>query len=110
MDWKTIVRMLNNLVMGFANIVLRINMNDDISEMLQVMQQLMTDLFRDLVSLCHRKMVLNSNIEFSIKPMPDPSRACFTHIFDSLHMTGAMNDLFGDLGFETVKHPREHHL
>src|SRR3989304_4421252 len=110
MDGKTIVGGAKNFVLSLAGFVSRANLNTAISEGLQLMQKLMSNLFRDLVPFPHRKLAIHSNIEFSMETMPDPSCACFTHIFDSLDMTGAMNDFFEDLRFHTVKHPGENYL
>ncbi len=99
-----------NAMISFAHFVFRINVHNNVLKVFKVMQQLMADLFGNLVPRCDRKVRMDGNIEFYVKAMAYPSRTYFANIGDSIDVMYCVDNFIEYFRFNTVEHPNEHGL
>src|SRR5512143_1611331 len=104
------VRMLRNAMISFADSVFGVNVHNHISQVFEMMQQLVADFTRNFVAPSHREVRSDGNVEFNLQAMTDPSCPYFAYIGDSLNVMGSVDNGIEHLRFNPIKHSDEYRL
>src|SRR5574341_1074732 len=102
MDQPIVMLMLGNPMVFLAGGVERIDVDDGIAEVRQVMEELMPHFRGNSMPLGDRQMRTDGNIEFRMQPMPQPSRAHLRHLPHLGHVQRGVPDLRNHGRFHAV--------
>jgi hypothetical protein len=72
-----------------------------------VVQELMSDFFRDLVTLCHAEVRVDCYVQFQSEAMADPASADLGHTMHARHVACGVLDRIQHLWVDTIEHPGE---
>jgi len=81
----------------------RINVDRDIGKVWQMVQELMTDFSRNLMTLFDCKIRLYGDIDVGQEPMSNPADPDFCHLQNFRHMVGRMRHLVNDFRINPIQ-------
>src|SRR5262249_2250509 len=89
----------------FSCFLRRVHMDRNEREKAQMVKQLVTYLFGDLMPFCHGEFPLYGDIHLRVKPMPDPAGAHVGDLSHSLNMPCRVPEFVHDLWLYPVQYP-----
>ena len=104
---QAVMRVLVNVVMRFAGLIRRIDMDHHERQIIQMMKQLMAHFGGNGMRLRDRQLRIDGDIQFGMQAMPEPARPHLGNLFDLRHILGDMANFFDDVWFGAIEHAHE---
>src|SRR5215472_9535131 len=93
MQREIVVRMGSKAMMLFAALPIWIDVDHHAAEVGQVMEQLVPDVPRDIVTLCHRQPAWYCHAHVSVQAVTDPTSTHVRHFLNTRDVRGGVDDL-----------------
>ena len=102
---EAVVSVLSHPVVPLPALPVGIDVNHDSAEVRQVVEKLVADLLRDLVTVSHRQPPGHRDAHLRVEAMPDPPRSDIGDLFHPGNVTRCVANRLQRLRVDSVEHP-----
>jgi hypothetical protein len=90
---QRIVHVRCDAMVMIATLPIGIDVNGHAAQMRQVVQELVTDGHRDVVTLANRERTRNGHVQVRVQPVTDPAGSHVRDFRDPRHVAGGVHDI-----------------
>ena len=104
---QAVMRVLANIVMSFAGMIHRIDVDHDERQVIQLVQEMMPYFGSNRMRAFDGHLRIYGNIDFRMQPMPEPTGSYLRHLFNVLNVAGSFTYLSNNIRIDAIQHPGE---